>query len=99
MRSRFLNRNVRITLRNEPRSFRGYLVCVDREGNAILNEVVERRIDAKTSKEIENSERFVPMIMIPGRWISRFEVHLDPTDDATSQQQTQKQYLSSSMYL
>ncbi|KAI3623989.1 hypothetical protein CBS14141_002417 [Malassezia furfur] len=98
VRAEFLNRQVRIRLRDQPRILQGMLVCVDREGNAILNEVMERRCDATPTDTSTPSERFVPMVMIPGEWIAQLSVLAEPAVDAVAQKEEQRQYLQDSMY-
>lgn len=78
VRAQFLEHNVRIRLRETPRAFLGVLVCVDRHGNAILDQVTEQTLDASTAEEPVQSERAMPMVMIPGATIGRVEVQTRP---------------------
>ncbi|KAI3617907.1 hypothetical protein CBS9595_003816 [Malassezia furfur] len=99
VRAQFLNRQVQIRLRDQPRVLQGMLVCVDRQGNSILNEVVERRCDTTPADHLAApSERFVPMVMVPGEWIAQLSILPEPAVDKTAQKDEQRQYLHDSMY-
>lgn len=97
LRAQFLDHQVCVWLRDDTRAFCGTLVCIDRHGNAILNEVVEQQMETASARI--QSERLVPMVMIPGKWISRFYVLKVPPIDPLAEQDKQKQYLNDSTYL
>jgi len=65
----FLRRDVYIELDDGRRAIRGVLVCVDREGNAILQEATEHVVGAAQAGP--RAERVMPLVMIPGRHIVR----------------------------
>jgi len=72
VRNNFLLKYVRILLNNETRILYGTLVCVDRSGNAVLQDVIEQRLDA--DNQIIN-ERSLQLIMIPGKHIAQVSVY------------------------
>lgn len=65
----FLRRDVYIALDDGRRAIRGVLVCVDREGNAILQEATEHLLGQ--TEPGPRAERVMPLVMIPGRHIVR----------------------------
>lgn len=97
VRTRFLEQHLRIRLSGSPRAICGMLVCVDSQGNAILNEAVEQTLDPETDEV--RFERHVPMVMIPGKWISTVAVLSAPPADPLQRQAEAQAYLGSSMYL
>ncbi|WFD40822.1 uncharacterized protein MJAP1_003811 [Malassezia japonica] len=97
VRTRYLEQHLRIRLSDSPRAICGMLVCIDSQGNAILNEAVEQTLDPQTDEVC--SERHVPMVMIPGKWISTVAVLPAPPVDPLQRQAHAQAYLGSSMYL
>lgn len=65
----FLRRDVYIELDDGRRAICGVLVCVDREGNAILQEATEHLVGP--ARPGPRAERVMPLVMIPGRHIVR----------------------------
>ena len=65
----FLRRDVYIELDDGRRAIRGVLVCVDREGNAILQEATDPVVGA--AQPGPRGERLMPLGRIPRRPIGR----------------------------
>ena len=66
--SSFLRRVLYIELDDGRRAMSGTLVCVDKHGNAILQEATEYTVRSRLH---ERTERFMPLVMIPGKHIVR----------------------------
>ncbi|WFD32441.1 hypothetical protein MSPP1_003488 [Malassezia sp. CBS 17886] len=72
LREVLLNKTVRVRIRDDLRAFCGTLVCTDRDGNVVLNEVVEETFGPPDSSGAEAvvAQRPLHMVMVPGRWIA-----------------------------
>ena len=71
----FLRSIIYVELNDGRRAISGTLACMDNEVNIILHEATEH-----TLGESNQSERFIPLVMIPGKHIARVATPISDLD-------------------